>query len=85
MVVPLGLIVTLLCGIALKRVSVFTVVLALGSTDCVAVLLVVLPAWLVVVWPTAAVLNAAKTAAAITLVECFRIMWSPFWIENYQR
>jgi len=32
-VVPLGLMVTLLCGIALKLASVFTVVLALGFTD----------------------------------------------------
>jgi hypothetical protein len=33
LVVPLGLTVTLLCGIALKFASVFTVVLALGLTD----------------------------------------------------
>jgi hypothetical protein len=32
-VVPLGLMVTLLCGIALKFASVFTEVLALGLTD----------------------------------------------------
>ena len=32
-VVPLGLMVTLLCGIALKVESVFTDVLALGATD----------------------------------------------------
>jgi len=38
------LIVTLLCGIALKFASVFTEVLALGLTDCVAVVLVLLPA-----------------------------------------
>ena len=44
LVVPLGLMVTLLCGIALKLASVFTVVLALGAVDCPAVVLVLLPA-----------------------------------------
>ena len=73
-VVALGLIVTLLCGIALKLASVFTDVLALGLTDCVAVVLVLLPAWLLVFCATAAVLNAAKTAAAITLRECSRVI-----------
>jgi hypothetical protein len=42
LVVAFGLMVTLLCGIALKVASVFTVVLALGATDWVAVVLVVL-------------------------------------------
>jgi hypothetical protein len=74
LVVALGLTVTLLCGIALKFASVFTDVLALGFTDCVAVLLVLLPAWLVVLCAAAAVPSAAKTAAAITLTDCFRIM-----------
>jgi len=73
-VVALGLMVTLLLGIALKLASELTVVLALGFTDWVELELVVLPAWLLVVWATAAVLSAAKTAAAITLKELFRIM-----------
>lgn len=42
LVVALGLMVTLLCGIALKVASVFTDVLALGATDWVALVLVVL-------------------------------------------
>ena len=49
LVVPLGLMVTLLCGIALKVASVFTDVLACGATDWLAFVLVVLPAVLVVV------------------------------------
>lgn len=69
LVVALGLIVTLLCGIALKLASVFTEVPALGFTDCVAVVLVLLPAWFAVFCAAAAVLNAAKTAAAIMLRE----------------
>jgi hypothetical protein len=48
LVVALGLMVTLLCGIALKVASVFTDVLALGATDWLALVLVVLPALLVV-------------------------------------
>jgi hypothetical protein len=44
LVVPLGLMLTVLCGIALKVASVFTVVLALGETDWLAVALVVLAA-----------------------------------------
>jgi hypothetical protein len=72
-VVPLGLMVTVLCGIALNFASVLTVVLALGAVDCPAVVLVLLPAWLVVC-ATAPVLNAAKTAAAITLREWVRFM-----------
>ena len=70
-VVPLGLIVTVLCGIALKVASVLTVVLALGVTDWPAVVLVVLVASLVVVWATAAPVIAANTAAAIRL-NCLR-------------
>jgi hypothetical protein len=46
LVVALGLTVTLLCGIALKLASVFTVVLALGFVDWFAVVLVLLLAWL---------------------------------------
>ena len=64
----------MLLGIALKVASEFTVVLALGLTDWVEPELVVLPAWLLVVCATAAVLNAAKTAAAIMLREWFRII-----------
>jgi hypothetical protein len=71
-VVPLGAIVTLLCGIALNCALVFTDVLALGAVDCPAVVLVLLPAWLV--WATAAVLNAAKIAADMTVTRCLRIM-----------
>ena len=48
LVVAFGLIVTLLCGIALKFASVSTVVLALGFTRCVALVLVLLRARLVV-------------------------------------
>ena len=43
-VVALGLIVTLLCGIALKLASVFTDVLARGFTDWLALVLVLLSA-----------------------------------------
>lgn len=49
LVVPLGLMVTVLCGIALKLASVFTVVLAVGATDWVAWVPVVLVAVLLVV------------------------------------
>ena len=76
LVVALGLIVTVLCGIALKLASVFTVVLALGWTDWPAVVLVLLLARLVVlplVCARAAPLVAAKTAAAIR-VTCFLYM-----------
>jgi hypothetical protein len=48
LVVALGLMVTLLCGSALKVASVPTEVLAVGATDWAAVVLVVLPALLVV-------------------------------------
>ena len=48
LVVPLGAIVTVLFGIALKRASVLTVVLAFGVVDWFAVVPVLLPAWLVV-------------------------------------
>jgi hypothetical protein len=47
-VVALGLTVTLLCGIALKLASVFTDVFALGFTRCVALVLVLLRARLLV-------------------------------------
>jgi hypothetical protein len=79
-VVPLGLIVTLLCGIALKFASVLTVVFALGLTAWPAVVLVLLPAVLLVC-AIATALVAAMTAAAIS-VNCFRISclllrWNP--------
>jgi hypothetical protein len=48
LVVALGLMVTLLCGMARKVASVFTDVLALGATDWVAAVLVVLLALFVV-------------------------------------
>ena len=48
LVVALGLIVTLLCGIALKLESVFTLVLAFGLTRCFAFVLVLLRARFVV-------------------------------------
>src|SRR5436190_1588318 len=72
-VVALGLIVTLLCSIALKFASVFTEVLALGATTCPAVVLVLLLALLLVFCASAAPLIAANTAAAIS-VNCFRII-----------
>ena len=57
-VVAFGLIVTLLFGIALKRASVLTVVFADGAVLWLAVVPVVLPAWLVCA--IAAVLNAVE-------------------------
>jgi len=54
LVVALGLIVTLLCGIALKLASVLTLVLAFGFTRCVAVVLVLLRARFFVSPPAAA-------------------------------
>ena len=73
LVVALGLMVTLLCGIALNCASVLTDVFALGLVDWPAVVLVLLPAVLLVLCASAAPLVAAKTAAAIT-VTLFRIM-----------
>jgi hypothetical protein len=72
-VVALGLMVTLLCGIALNFASVLTEVFALGATDWPAVVLVLLLALLLVVCAIAAPLNAAQTAAPIT-VKGFVIM-----------
>jgi hypothetical protein len=69
-VVALGLMVTLLCGIALKVASLFTVLLALGLTAWPAVVLVSL---LADVWAIAVPLIAANTAAAI-IVNWFRYM-----------
>jgi hypothetical protein len=72
LVVALGLIVTVLFGMALKFASMLTVVLALGCTAWPAVVLVSLLA----VCASAAPLIAANTAAAIT-VKFFRIMVKP--------
>ena len=74
LVVALGLIVTVLFGIAFTFASVLTVVLALGAVDCVAVVLVLLPA-LFVVCASAMVLVAASTAAAIML-RFFKVLYS---------
>lgn len=70
LVVPLGLMVTVLCGIARKVVFVSTVVLALGATDWVDWVLVLLVAVLLVVLLVCArtePLVAAKTTAAMRL------------------
>jgi hypothetical protein len=64
-VVPLGLIVTVLCGIALNCAFVLTEVFALGAVVWSAVVLVLLPA--VLLCASAAPLKAVHTAAAITL------------------
>ena len=66
-VVALGLMVTLLCGIALNLASVLTVVFALGATAWPAVVLVLLLALLLVFCASAVPLNAANTAAAINV------------------
>ena len=71
LVVALGLMVTLLWGIALKFASVLVVVVALGATAWPAVVLVLLP--LELVCASAAPLMTAKTAAAMT-VNCVRII-----------
>jgi hypothetical protein len=71
LVVPLGAIVTVLCGIALNWASVLTVVFAVGAVVWFAVVLVLLPA--VLLCAIAAALHAAQTAAAITFREFFRI------------
>ena len=76
LVVPLGLIVTLLCGIARKVVFVSTDVLAVGATDCVAVELVLLVAVLLV-WANAAPPVTARTTDAMT-VNLFLIMGTPW-------
>ncbi|HEX2543863.1 MAG TPA: hypothetical protein VHL79_03230 [Ramlibacter sp.] len=72
LVVPLGLIVTVLCGIALKVALVSTVVLALGATDWVDCVLVLLVAVLLVC-ARAEPEAAARTAAAMR-VNLFLIM-----------
>lgn len=66
LVVPLGLMVTLLFGIALKLAPVFTEVLALGVADWVVLVLVSLPAALLAC-ARAEPLEMARTAAAMRL------------------
>jgi len=70
-VVPLGAIVTVLCGIALNFASVLTLVVALGATAWPAVVLVLLLVFCAMTAP----LSAASTAAAMT-VNWFRIIRS---------
>lgn len=78
LVVALGLIVTVLCGIARKVESVFIVVLALGETDWLACVLVLLLAVLLVVlpaWAKTEPLAAAMTAAAMRVslfIQCLQ-------------
>ena len=79
LVVPLGLMVTVLCGMALKVASVLTVVLALGATDWVAWVLVLLVAVLLVCAKTEP-LAATTTAAmrlSLFLVMCCSVSESP--------
>jgi hypothetical protein len=75
LVVALGLMVTLLCGIALKVESVFTDVLALGATDWVVRVLVSLVAELEVCARTKPLLPARTTAAM--RLSLFVIMGAP--------
>jgi hypothetical protein len=72
LVVALGVMLTVLCGIALKRASVLVVVFAVGAVDWPAVVLVVLPALFCAIAP---LLSAAATAAAAMVRQVFRIMW----------
>jgi hypothetical protein len=62
-VVAFGAIVTVLCGIARKVASVFTVVLALGATDWLDCVLVLLVAVLLVCANTVPLVAATTTAA----------------------
>lgn len=78
LVVAFGLMVTLLCGIALNLASVFTVVFAVGFVDWPALVVVLLVALLVVLCARAAPLMTAKTAAAITVSLVFITVESPF-------
>jgi hypothetical protein len=73
LVVPLGLIVTVLCGIALKVELVSTDVFALGATDWLDCVLVLLVAVLLVCARTEP-LVAAKTTAAMRVSLCL-IIW----------
>jgi hypothetical protein len=74
-VVPLGLIVTVLFGIARKVESVFTVVLARGATDWVVVLLVVLPARFLV--------SAFLSEVAVDPVPaCVLLVVAVFWVAD---
>ena len=72
LVSALGLIVTLLCGMARKVASVFTDVLALGATDWLAVVLVVLPARFVV-------LPLLPEPVAVPVAACVLLVLAVFW------
>ena len=71
LVVPLGLITTVLFGIALKFASVFTVVLAPGATDWLVAVLVLLPAWFLVLPFLPEVVVAAVPACVLLVVLVF--------------
>lgn len=76
LVVALGLIVTVLCGIALKVALVLTEVLALGATDCVAPVRVSLVAVLPVCARTGPLVAATKIAAmrlSLLLIICLSV------------
>lgn len=76
LVVPLGLMVTELCGIALKVESVLTEVLALGATDWVAWVPVSLVAELLVCARTEPLVAAKATAAmrvSLLLIICISV------------
>jgi hypothetical protein len=80
--VPLGLIVTLLCGIARNSEVVFTDVLALGATDWVARLLVV-PVVVLLVCATARPPAVAKTTATAMRLSLFLINYvSKSWTRK---
>ena len=72
LVTALGLMVTLLCGIARKVASVFTVVLAFGATDWLAVVLVVLPARFVV-------LPLLPEPVVVPVAACVLLVVAVFW------
>ncbi len=67
LVVALGLMVTVLFGIALKVAPVLTEVFAVGAVDCVAARVLVSLVAVLLVWASAAPLATARTAAAIRL------------------
>lgn len=75
LVVALGLIVTLLCGIARKVASVFTDVLAVGDTACLEVVLVVLPALLVVLPLVPLVVPVACVLLAVEVFCVAEVVW----------
>lgn len=79
LVVPLGLMVTLLCGIARKVEFVFTAVWALGDTDWVPVELALLPALLVVL-PVLPLMPVVAVVAAWVLLAV-----AVFWVADVVR